>query len=68
MLGSYFNNFDNNNKDILIGKYVGERTLELLEYIYTPEINKLIKKNYQIIATGHSLGGAIAEAFIYIFH
>ena len=65
MLGSYFNNFDNNNKDILIGKYVGERTLELLEYIYTPEINKLIKNNYQIIATGHSLGGAIAEAFIY---
>ena len=39
--------------------------MELLEYIYTPEINKLIKKNYQLIATGHSLGGAIAEAFIY---
>ena len=65
VLGSGLKNFDENNKDILISKYFGERISEILEYIYTPEIIELIKNNYKVIATGHSLGGAIAEAFIY---
>lgn len=49
----------------MISKYFGERISELLEYIFTPKVNELLKNNYKIISTGHSLGGAIAQAFIY---
>ena len=64
-LGSSLKNFHINNKNILISKYFGERISELLEYIFTPKVNELLKNNYKIISTGHSLGGAIAQAFIY---
>ena len=66
ILGSSLTNFHKNNTDvILISRYFGERISELLNHIFTPEINKLLQDNYQIISTGHSLGGAIAQAFIY---
>ena len=65
ILGSSFKNFHINNKDILLSQYFGERILELLNYIFTPKLNELLKNDYQIISTGHSLGGAIAQAFIY---
>ena len=65
ILGSSLKNFHKNYSDILISRYFGERISEILNYIYTPEINELLQNNYQIISTGHSLGGAIAQAFIY---
>ena len=66
ILGSSLTNFHKNNTDtILISRYFGERISELLNYIFTPEVNKLLQDNYQIISTGHSLGRAIAQAFIY---
>ena len=64
-LGSSLKNFHINNKNILISKYFGERISELLNYIFTPKVNELLKNDYKIISTGHSLGGAIAQAFIY---
>ena len=65
VLGSSLKSFHLNNKDILISQYFGERISEILDYIFTPEVNELLNENYQIISTGHSLGGAIAQAFIY---
>ena len=65
ILGSSFKNFHINNKNILVSQYFGERISELLNYIFTPKLNELLKNDYQIISTGHSLGGAIAQAFIY---
>ncbi len=65
-LGSKLINFDEKiNNKILIGKYFGERALSLLDLIFNEELNKLIKKGYQIISTGHSLGGAMAQCFMY---
>ena len=64
-LGSSLKNFHINNKNILISQYFGERISELLNFIFTPKVNELLDNNYQIISTGHSLGGAIAQAFIY---
>ena len=58
-------NFDESNKNILVGRYFGERTKSLLELIFNEELEKLIKKNYHIISTGHSLGGAMAQCFMY---
>ena len=49
----------------MISRYFGERISEILNYIFSPEITELLKDNYQIISTGHSLGGAIAQVFIY---
>ena len=59
---------DDNN--ILINEYFGKRVLDLMDLIFNEEMKKLIKNNYQIIATGHSLGGAMAQAFIFLalFH
>lgn len=65
ILGSSLINFHKNYTDILISRYFGERISEIFNYIFTPEINTLLENNYQIISTGHSLGGAIAQAFIY---
>ena len=65
ILGSSLINFHKNYSDILISRYFGERISELLNYTFTPEVNTLLQNNYQIISTGHSLGGAIAQAFIY---
>ena len=65
MLGSSLKNFHINNNNILISTYFGERIYELIDYIFTPEVNELIKKDYKVISTGYSLGGAIAQAFIY---
>ena len=53
------------SKQVLIGKYFGKRTEILLELIFNDELEKLIKNNYQIISTGHSLGGAMAQCFMY---
>ena len=63
--GSDLKNFDDENNKILIGKYFGERTKNLLELIFNEDLEKLIKNNYQIISTGHSLGGAMAQCFMY---
>ena len=65
IFGSSFKNFHINNKNILISTYFGKRISELMNYIYTPEVNELIKNGYKVISTGHSLGGANAQAFIY---
>ena len=66
VLGSSFKNFHKNiNENILISRYFGERISEILNYIFSPEITELLKDNYQIISTGHSLGGAIVQVFIY---
>ena len=64
-LGSFFEKFDLNSSDILISKYFGERALLLLKIIFTEKINTLLNNNYKIITTGHSLGGAIAQAFMF---
>lgn len=58
-------NFDDENNKILIGKYFGERAKNLLELIFNEDLEKLIKNNYQVISTGHSLGGAMAQCFMY---
>ena len=63
--GSVLENFDEENNKILIGKYFGERTKTLLELIFNEDLEKLIKNDYQIISTGHSLGGAMAQCFMY---
>ena len=65
IMGSSLINFHKNHTNILISKYFGERISEILNYIFTPDVNNLIQNNYQMISTGHSLGGAIAQAFIY---
>ena len=53
------------SKQILIGQYFGKRAENLLELIFNDELETLIKNNYQIISTGHSLGGAMAQSFMY---
>lgn len=53
------------SKQVLIGEYFGKRAEILLELIFNEELEKLIKNNYQIISTGHSLGGAMAQCFMY---
>lgn len=62
--GSGLTSFDE-SKQILIGKYFGKRAESLLELIFNDELEKLIKNNYQLISTGHSLGGAMAQSFMY---
>lgn len=64
--GSELKNFDEKiSNKILIGKYFGERTVSLLDLIFNEKLKKLIKDGYQIISTGHSLGGAMAQCFMY---
>jgi len=65
IFGSAFKNFHKDYKDVFISKYFGERISQLLNVIFNPEIKKLFENKYQIISTGHSLGGAISQAFIY---
>lgn len=67
-LGSTLINFKDNdtiNEKILIGKYFGERAKNLFEIIFNKELDDLMQKNYEIISTGHSLGGAMAQSFMY---
>ena len=52
-------------KNILLSKYFGERAKNLLKFIFNEEMIKLLNNGYQIISTGHSLGGAMAQAFMY---
>ena len=54
-----------NDNNILINEYFGKRALDLMDLIFNEEMKILIKNKYQIIATGHSLGGAMAQAFIF---
>ena len=64
--GSSLKNFDgNSNNSVLIGEYFGERAKNLFDIIFNEELYDLMQKNYQIIATGHSLGGAMAQCFMY---
>jgi hypothetical protein len=58
--------FDENDNNILISEYFGSRTLDILDDIFNnKETTDLLSKNYSVISTGHSLGGAIAQAFLY---
>ena len=65
VLFSDFVKYDINNSNILINNYFGSRTLQILDLIFTDEIINLLRKNYQIVSTGHSLGGAMAQTFMY---
>ena len=66
VIGSSLENFnENSNSPILIGKYFGERTKKLFDIIFNEELDNLMKQKYQIITTGHSLGGAMAQCFMY---
>ena len=64
ILGSNMKNFDENS-DIKISKYFGERTLKIFDSIFDEKTNYYIQKKYSIVSTGHSLGGAIAQVFMY---
>ena len=63
--GSKLINFDKNNENILLCKYFGKRAEKILDLIFNDEMIKLIDNGYQIISTGHSLGGAMAQSFMY---
>ena len=63
--GSRLINFDKNNENILLCKYFGKRAEKIIDLIFNEEMIKLINNGYQIISTGHSLGGAMAQAFMY---
>ncbi len=66
VIGSSLENFnENSNSPILIGKYFGERAKKLFDIIFNEELDNLMKQKYQIITTGHSLGGAMAQCFMY---
>ena len=66
ILESNLKKFDENDDNILISEYFGSRTLDILEDIFNnKETTDLLSKNYSVISTGHSLGGAIAQAFLY---
>ena len=56
---------DNNN--IKIVNYFKQVALELIDLVFSKEVKEDIKAHpgYQFIATGHSLGGAVATVFIY---
>ena len=64
VLGSFFIKVDK-TENILISRYFGERAQNLLNLIFNEEIINLLNKGYQITSTGHSLGGAMAQAFMY---
>ena len=64
--GSNLKNFDENNKDILLCEYFGNRAIKLLNSVFNDELNSLMNQGYQFITTGHSLGGAMAQAFMYL--
>ena len=65
VLGSSLQNFNESQKEILICDYFGRRTLKIIDYIFNEKVKKLIDNGYQILATGHSLGGAMAQTFMY---
>ena len=59
-----------NSSNILINRYFGNRASEIIKIINSPEYSEdfkqifnRIKDKYQIIFTGHSLGGAMAQTF-----
>ena len=64
ILGSNMKNFDENS-DIKIGEYFGERILKIFDSIFDEKTNYYIQKKYSIVSTGHSLGGALAQVFMY---
>ena len=64
VLGSYFIKLDK-TENILISRYFGERAQSLLHLIFNEEMINLLNNGYQITSTGHSLGGALAQAFMY---
>ena len=59
-------NYDEDS-NIKLVKYFKELAFELREIIFTKEVLEDINAHpgYQLIATGHSLGGAIATVFLY---
>ena len=59
-------NYDGDS-NIKLVKYFKELAFELREIIFTKEVLDDINAHpgYQLIATGHSLGGAIASVFLY---
>ena len=59
-------NYDEDS-NIKLVKYFKELAFELREIIFTKEVLDDINAHpgYQLIATGHSLGGAIATVFLY---
>jgi len=65
VLGSSLQNFNESQKEILICDYFGRRTLKIIDYIFNEKVKKLIDNGYQILATGHSLWGAMAQTFMY---
>lgn len=65
VLGSSLQKFNESHKEILICDYFGKRTLKIIDYIFNEKVKKLIDNGYQVLATGHSLGGAMAQTFMY---
>ena len=65
VLGSSLQKFNESHKEILICDYFGKRTLKIIDYILNEKVKKLIDNGYQVISTGHSLGGAMAQTFMY---
>ena len=64
ILGSNMKNFDE-NVNIKISEYFGERILKIFDSIFDEKTNYYIQNKYSIVSTGHSLGGAIAQVFMY---
>ena len=64
ILGSNMKNFDE-NLNIKISEYFGERILKIFDSIFDEKTNYYIQNKYSIVSTGHSLGGVIAQVFMY---
>ena len=65
VLGSSLQKFNESHKEILICDYFGKRRLKIIDYIFNEKVKKLIDDGYQVLATGHSLGGAMVQTFMY---
>ena len=60
-------NYNNVDNGIKVVNYFNKVMIELKEIIFTPDVVKDITEhpNYQFIAIGHSLGGAVATLVLY---